>query len=93
LIKQISQMAQSTTGSSGVDQASLDQAQKYLKDSVIEVDMWVGKDDLFVRQEKISFNLNLKDLPELQGATVAVNFLLTANLSKINQPVTITAPQ
>jgi len=93
LIKQISQMAQSTTGSSGVDQASLDQAQKYLKDSVVVVDMWVGKDDLFVRQEKIGFNMNLKDLPELQGATVAINFLVTANISKINQPVTITAPQ
>jgi hypothetical protein len=64
-----------------------------LKDSVVEVELWVGKEDLFIRQEKIHFALNLKDLPELQGATVAVDLLVAANTSKINQPVTIAAPK
>jgi hypothetical protein len=92
LLTQLSQMAEASGGTK-VDQTQLAQAQQYLKDSVVEVELWVGKEDLFIRQEKIHFALNLKDLPELQGATVAVDLLVAANTSKINQPVTIAAPK
>ncbi len=92
LLTQLSQMAEANGGTK-IDQAQLDEAQKYLKDAVVEVELWVGKDDLFIRQEKIHFNLNLKDLPDLQGATVAVDLLVAANASKINQPVAIAAPK
>jgi hypothetical protein len=69
------------------------EAQKFLKDSVLEVELWAGKQDLLLRQTKVHFNLNLKDVPEMQGATALIDFLLTNTASKINQPVSITAPQ
>jgi hypothetical protein len=46
-----------------------------------------------LRQVKAHFNLNMKDIPDQPGASALVDFLLTDTASKVNQPVTITAPQ
>ncbi len=92
LITEMAKMSESA-GGTGITQDELDQVQKYLKDSIVEVEIWVGKQDLFIRQEKIHFNLNLKDIPDQPGATANVDFLVAAKLSKLNQPVTITAPK
>jgi len=92
LIDSIAKLA-TTTGASAPDTAQLDQAKKYLKDSILEVELWVGKQDLLMRQAKIHFNLNLKDVPEMQGATALIDLALTNTATKINEPVTITAPK
>jgi hypothetical protein len=52
----------------------------------------VGKADLFIRQQKISFQLSVTDIPDQAGAKADVSLNLTAKSSKINEPVTITAP-
>ncbi len=75
------------------DPKQVQQAKDLLKDSVLELDMWVGQEDLYVRQETLHINLNLKNIPDNPGATVLVDFLLKATFSNINKPVTIVAPQ
>ncbi|HZY41522.1 MAG TPA: hypothetical protein VFF59_05925, partial [Anaerolineae bacterium] len=75
-----------------IDQAQLDEAKKFLKDSVVIVEVWVGKQDLFIRQQKIVFNLNVTEIPDQPGAKANIDLSLTTKTSKINEPVTITAP-
>ena len=93
LINAIADLAKSTGAGADVDAAQMAEAQKFLKDSLLEVELWAGKQDLLLQQTKVHFNLNLKDIPEMQGATALIDFLLTNTASKINEPVTITAPQ
>lgn len=92
LISEISKLAKDS--GSTVDQAQLDQANQLLKDTVITVEMWVGKADLLVRQQKVHLGLNLKNIPDAPPeATVNADFNLTLKASKINQPVTISKPK
>jgi hypothetical protein len=93
LIDSIANLAKSTGNAEPVDETQLAEAKKFLKDAVLEVELWAGKQDLLLRQTKVHFNMNLKDLPDMQGATALVDFLLTNTSSKINEPVTITAPK
>lgn len=93
LIDSIAKLAQSSGAAGTVDEKQLAEAKKYLKDAILEVELWVGKQDLLIRQFKVHFNLNLKDLPEMQGATALIDFVLTNTATKLNQPVTITAPK
>ena len=60
--------------------------EKVLKEAVLEVELWAGKQDLLLRQTKAHLNLNLKDIPDMPGATALVDFLLTNTASKINAP-------
>jgi hypothetical protein len=92
LIDSIAKLAQSS-GAEPVDATQLAEAKKFLKDSLLEVELWAGKQDLLLRQTKVHFNLNLKDIPEMEGATALLDFILTNTTSKINEPVTITAPK
>jgi hypothetical protein len=80
------------TAGSDVDTAQLDEAKKYLKDSTLEVELWAGKQDLLLRQTQVHFNMNLKDLPDMPGATALIDLIFTNTASNLNQPVTITAP-
>ena len=89
----ISSLAASTGGASEVDQKQMDEAKKVLKDSTLEVELWAGKQDLLIRKALVHFNLNLKDIPDQPGASALIDFTLEDTISKINQPVTITAPQ
>jgi hypothetical protein len=93
LIDQISSLAALSGSSSEVDKAQLDEAKKALKDSTLEVDLWAGKADLLLRQVKVHFNMNMKDIPDQPGASALIDLTLQDTMSKINQPVTITAPQ
>ena len=92
LIDSIAQLAAASGASASVDQAQLDQAKQYLKDSTLDVELWAGKQDLLLRQTKVHFNLNLKDLPDMAGATALLDLVFTDTVSNLNQPVTITAP-
>jgi len=91
LIDSIAKLAQST--GAAVDETQLTEVNKILKDAVLEVDVWVGKQDLLIRQSKIHFNLNLEDIPDQPGATALIDLALTTTATKINDPVTITAPK
>ena len=94
LLTEIATLAKSTGASSTpIDQTQLDQATKLLKDSVVIVEVWVGKQDLFIRQQKIVFTISVTEIPDQPGAKADVNLSLTTKTSKINEPVTITAPQ
>jgi hypothetical protein len=93
LIDSLAKLAQSTGSSAAVDETQLAEAKKFLKDSTLDVELWAGKQDLLVRQTKVHFNLNLKDLPDMPEATALIDFLLTNTATKINEPVTITAPK
>ena len=93
LIDSLAKMAQSTGAGEAVDPTQLDEAKKFLKDSTLEVELWAGKQDLLLRQTKVHFNLNLKDLPDMPGATALIDFVFTNTASKLNQPVTIAAPK
>jgi len=94
LIQEAAKLAQSTAGAESIDQAQLDEAKKFLQDSVVIVEVWVGKQDLFIRQQNIVFDLTLKDLPDQPAdATATINLALTAKTTKINEPVTIAAPK
>ena len=93
LLTELANIAQASDPSAKVDQAQLDQAKTLLQDSTVEVDMWVGKSDLFIRKEIVHLNLNLKNIPDQPGVSAVIDFSLTGNISKINQPVTITAPK
>jgi hypothetical protein len=92
LIDSITKLAQSTGAGAEVDETQLAEAKKFLKDSTMEVELWAGKQDLLLRQTKVHFNLNLKDLPDMPGATALIDFVFTNTASNLNQPVTITAP-
>jgi hypothetical protein len=76
-----------------VDETQLAEAKKFLKDSTLDVELWAGKQDLLVRQTKVHFNMNLKDVPDMQGATALLDFVLTNTATKLNEPVTISAPK
>lgn len=94
LIQEAAKLAQSTAGAASIDQAQLDEAKKFLQDSVVIVEVWVGKPDLFIRQQKIAFDLTLKDLPEQPAeATATINLAINTKTTKINEPVTIVAPK
>lgn len=91
LLTEIATLAQSS-GAEAIPQAQLDEAKKVLKDSVVIVEVWVGKQDLFIRQQKIVFTISVTEIPDQPGAKADVNLNLTTKTSKINEPVTITAP-
>ena len=93
LLTQFASLAKSADAAAQVDQAQLDQASQLLKDSTSEVDMWVGKADLLVRQEKIHLNFNIKNIPNQPGASALLDLSVLAKITKINQPLTITAPK
>jgi hypothetical protein len=93
LIDAIAKAAKAADASAAVDETQLAEAKQFLKDAILEVELWAGKQDLLLRQTKAHFNLNLKDIPDMQGATALIDFALTNVSSKINQPVTITAPK
>lgn len=93
LIDSIANLAKSTGSGGDIDETQMAEAKKFLKDSVLEVELWAGKQDLLLRQTKAHFNLNLKDIPDMEGATALIDFLLTNKSTKINEPVTITAPK
>ena len=91
LINSIADLAKSSGGS--VKQEEIDQAKQTLKDSTLDIELWAGKSDLLLRQVKAHFNLNMKNIPDQPGASALIDLLLTNTASKVNQPVTITAPQ
>ena len=93
LLTQFANIAKSADAAAPIDQAQLDQASALLKDSTIEVEMWVGKADLLIRQEKIHLNFNIKNIPNQPGASALLDLSILAKLTKINQPITITAPK
>jgi len=93
LLDSISSLAALSGNSSSVDKAQMDQAKQALKGSTLEVDLWAGKADLLLRQAKIHFNMNMTNIPDQPGATALIDLTLQNTSSKINQPVTITAPQ
>jgi hypothetical protein len=93
LIDSLVDLAKSSGAEGTIDQAQVDQAKQYLKDAVLEVELWAGKQDLLVRQTKVHFNMNLKDIPEMEGATALIDLALTNTATKLNEPVTIAAPQ
>jgi hypothetical protein len=93
LLNSIADLAESTGAGGSINQAELDQAKQVLKDSTLEIELWAGKSDLLLRQVKAHFNLNMKNIPDQPGASAMIDFLLTDTASKVNQPVTITAPQ
>ncbi len=93
LLTSIADLAKSTGSSGEIDQAQMDQAKALLKDAVVEIEMWAGKSDLLMRQVKVHFNLNMKDIPDQPGASALIDLTLQDTISKINQPVTITAPK
>ena len=92
LLDQISSLA-AAAGSSEIDQAQMDQAKQVLKGSTLEVELWAGKSDLLLRQVKVHFNMNMTDIPDQPGASALIDLTLQDTMSKINQPVTITAPK
>jgi hypothetical protein len=93
LVDQISSLAALSGNSSEVDKTQLAEAKKALTGSTLEVDLWAGKADLLLRQVKVHFNMNMKDIPDQPGASALIDLTLQNTSSKINQPVTITAPQ
>jgi hypothetical protein len=93
LLDQISSLAALSGNGGEVDKAQMDEAKKALKGSTLEVDLWAGKSDLLLRQVKVHFNMNMTDIPDQPGASALIDLTLQDTLSKINQPVTITAPK
>ena len=93
LLSSISDLAASTGNGASIDQAQMDQAKQALKDSTLEIELWAGKSDLLLRQVKAHFNLNMTNIPDQPGATALIDLTLQDTISKINQPVTITAPK
>ncbi len=93
LLNSAADLAKSSGSGGSIDQAQMDQAKALLKDAVVEIEMWAGKSDLLMRQVKVHFNLNMKDIPNQPGATALIDLTIQDTISKINQPVTITAPK
>ena len=83
LLTQFANIAKSADAAAPIDQAQLDQASALLKDSTIEVEMWAGKADLLVRQEKIHLNFNIKNIPNQPGASALLDLTLLAKITKI----------
>ncbi len=54
----------------------MDQAKQALKDSTLEVELWAGKSDLLLRQVKVHFNLNMKNIPDQPGASALIDLTL-----------------
>jgi hypothetical protein len=93
LIDQIASLAALSGNAGTVDKAQMDQAKQALKGSTLEVDLWAGKADLLLRQAKVHFNMNMTNIPDQPGASALIDLTLQDTMSKINQPVTITAPK
>ena len=93
LLTSIADLAKSTGSSGEIDQAQMDQAKQMLKGSTLEIELWAGKSDLLMRQVKVHFNLNMKDIPDQPGASALIDLTVQDTISKINQPVTIAAPK
>ena len=93
LLDQISSLAALSGNSSDIDKAQLDQAKQVLKGSTLDVELWAGKSDLLLRQVKVHFNMNMTDIPDQPGASALIDLTLQDTMSKINEPVTITAPK
>jgi hypothetical protein len=93
LINEIVKMAEAS-GAEAADPEQVEQAKQLLKDAVIDVELWVGKADLLIRQQKFHFVVDLKEIPDAPPeATVHADLGLTFKSSKINEPVNITAPK
>jgi hypothetical protein len=93
LLTEIQKLAQSSGEAQAIDPKQMEEAQKLLKDSTVEVELWVGKADLFIRQQNIHFTLNMKDIPDQPGATANIDLAVNVKTTKINEPVTISAPK
>jgi hypothetical protein len=93
LFDQISSLAALSGNTSDIDKAQMDQAKQMLKGSTLDVELWAGKADLLLRQVKVHFNMNMTDIPDQPGASALIDLTLQDTMSKINQPVTITAPK
>lgn len=93
LLTEIQKLAQSTGEAQAVDPKQMEEAQKVLKDSTVEVELWVGKADLYIRQQNIHFTLNVKDIPDQPDATVNVDLTVNTKTTKINEPITLAAPK
>ncbi|MFN8596900.1 MAG: hypothetical protein U0559_12055 [Anaerolineae bacterium] len=93
LLTELQKLAQSTGEAQAVDPKQMEEAQKVLKDSTVEVELWVGKADLYIRQQNIHFTLNVKDIPDQPDATVNVDLTVNTKTTKINEPITLSAPK
>jgi hypothetical protein len=93
LLDSVSGLAAAAGSGSEIDQAQMDQAKQVLKGSTLDIELWAGKSDLLLRQVKVHFNMNMKDIPDQPGASALIDLTLQDTMSKINQPVTITAPK
>ncbi len=90
LLREVAQLAGRTAG---IDEAQLDQASDLLKDAEISLDLWVGKADLLIRQQRFHFKIDLKNIPDAPpDLTLLAELNLLMKTSKINQVVTISAP-
>lgn len=93
-IELINELSKLSADAAEVTPEQLAQAQDLLKDSEIDLEMWIGKADLFIRQQKIHLKLDLKNIPDAPPeATVLVDVNITTKNSKINEPVSISAPK
>ncbi len=93
-IELISELAEMGGSTAEISPKDLAQAQDLLKDSQIDFEMWIGKSDLFIRQQKIHLKLDVKNLPDAPPeAAILAELNITTKNSKINEPVTITAPK
>ncbi len=93
LINSIADMAKASGASGSIDQKQMDEAKQALQGSVLEADIWAGKQDLLINQAKVHFNMNLTNIPDQPGATALIDFVLTNTSTNINKPANITAPQ
>ena len=93
MIDKLIALSQTDANATPPDPTQVQQAKDLLKDSVIELEMWVGQDDLYIRQESLHINLNLKNIPDNPGATAVFDFLLKATMTNVNKPVTIVVPK
>ncbi|HJW83550.1 MAG TPA: hypothetical protein VJ754_04530 [Anaerolineae bacterium] len=92
LIAEAAKLAQQSGGE--VDQTQLAQASDLLKNSDLTLEMWVGKADLYIRQQILHLGLNLKNIPDAPPeATVNADINLTVKNSKLNEAVTISKPK
>ncbi|HLF28425.1 MAG TPA: hypothetical protein VJG32_18990 [Anaerolineae bacterium] len=93
-VELLNELAKLGESAAGVNPDDLAQATELLKDSIVDLDIWIGKADLFIRQQKLYLKIDLKNIPDAPpDAAVLAEINLTSKNSKINQPVTISAPQ
>ncbi len=93
-VELISELAKLGGGAADISESDLAQATELLKDSQVDVDLWVGKADLFIRQQRIHLKLDLKNIPDMPpDAAILAELNVTMKASNINQPVAISAPQ